>query len=64
MKHLRHFARAALLALVVALNAHGLTLAVQSWNVRRDVTCDLVGAPVVVVDACRDAVWVTSWGMQ
>lgn len=64
MKHLRRLVTAALLALIVQQLALGLVLFAHSLAGLHDIACDLVGAPVVVVDACRDAVWMASWGMQ
>ncbi len=52
------------LVAIVAVNAHGFTLAVASWNAREDVNCDWPGVPFEVVDSCRFAQAMASWGQQ
>lgn len=64
MKRLRPLATFIALALIVQQLALGLVLFAHSLDDLHEVTCDLVGAPVVVVDACRDAVWMSAWGVQ
>jgi hypothetical protein len=62
--HLLALVRALALAALVAVHAHGLVLFAHSLYGLHDIECDIVGAPVVVVDACRDAVFVAGWGVQ
>lgn len=64
MKRLRSLIAAIALALIVQQLALGLVLFAHSLDGLHEMTCDLVGAPVVVVDACRDAVWMSAWGVQ
>jgi hypothetical protein len=64
VKRLRSLVTAIALALIVQQLAVGLVLFAHSLENLHEVTCDLVGAPVVVVDACRDAVFVAGWGVQ
>lgn len=63
-KRLAMLAYAIVCAALVAVHAHGVVLFVDSLRDAREMSCVFRGAPREVEDACRDGVWLASWGMQ